>query len=75
MKDDGHKIKALALRKLNKNAFIDFFPSVAADTETEQIAFQVVKDSKTKELSNGDTRAAWKKLNSKYESTRAPNQL
>ena len=69
------KTKAKALRKLNKDAFIDMLLSITADTETGRIAFQIVKGSKTKELSDGDARAAWKKLNSKFESTRAPNRL
>ena len=75
MEAGAPKTKAKALRKLNKDAFIDMLLSITADTETGRIAFQVVKGSKTKELSDGDARAAWKKLNSKFESTRAPNRL
>ena len=75
MQDATLKAKAKALRKLNKDAFIDLLLSITADTETGRIAFQIVKGSKTKDLSDGDARAAWKKLNSKFESTRAPNRL
>ena len=75
MEDATLKAKAKALRKLNKDAFIDLLLSITAETETGRIAFQIVKGSKTKDLSDGDARAAWKKLNSKFESTRAPNRL
>jgi len=75
MEAGAPKTKAKVLRKLNKDAFIDLLLSITADTETGRIAFQIVKGSKTKELSDGDARAAWKKLNSKFESTRAPNRL
>lgn len=75
MEAGAPKTKAKLLRKLNKDAFIDMLLSITADTETGRIAFQIVKGSKTKDLSDGDARAAWKKLNSKFESTRAPNRL
>ena len=75
MASGTEKTKAKTLRKLNKDAFIDLLLSITAESETGRIAFQIVKGSKTKELSDGDARAAWKKLNSKFESTRAPNRL
>ena len=75
MEAGAPKAKAKATRKLNKDAFIDLLLSITADTETGRIAFQIVKGSKTKDLSDGDARAAWKKLHSKFESSRAPNRL
>jgi len=73
MPSGTEKTKAKTLRKLNKDAFIDLLLSITADTETGRIAFQIVKGSKTKELSDEDARVAWRKLNSKFESTQAPN--
>ena len=75
MASGTEKTKAKTLRKLNKDAFIDLLLSITAESETGRIAFQIVKGSKTKELSDRDARVAWKKLNSKFESTRAPNRL
>jgi hypothetical protein len=75
MKDEGEKKKADVLRKLNKDAYIDLLLSIATDTETGRVAFQIIRTSKTKEFTGGDARTAWRRLESKFESKRAPNRL
>ncbi len=75
MENAPRKRKATPLRKLNKDAFIDLRLSITADTDTGRIAFEIVRGSKTKEVSDGDATATWKKLERKCESKRAPNWL
>ncbi len=69
------KVKATSLRKLNKGAFIGLHLSITGNTDTCLIPFHIMGASKMKVLRDGDARAAWKKLASKFESKRAPNGL
>ena len=73
--DAGDKKKASELRKLNKDAYIDLLLSIATETEPGRVAFQIIRTAKTKEFSGGDAKAAWKRLEAKYESKRAPSRL
>lgn len=73
--DEDEKHKAEAIRRLNKDAYIDLLLSIGTEHETGRVAFQIIRTSKTKELSSGDARAAWLRLESKFESKRAPNRL
>jgi len=75
LENESQKEQASMLRKLNKDAFIDLLLSITADTDTGRIAFQIVRGSKTKDLVDGDARSAWRKLESKFDSKRAPNRL
>jgi hypothetical protein len=69
------KKEAELLRKLNKDAYIDLLLSIATDTEPGRVAFQIIRTAKTKDFVGGDARGAWKRLESKYESKRAPSRL
>ena len=73
--DASEKKKAESLRKLNKDAYIDLLLSIATETEPGRVAFQIIRTAKTKEFAGGDAKGAWKRLESKYESKRAPSRL
>lgn len=63
--DDDGKAK-MALRKANERAFEELLLSIDGNSKTGRTAFNLVKLSKTKELTNGDAALAWKKLSQKY---------
>ncbi len=63
------------VRKRNKDAYIDSLLFISTDHETGRVAFQIICTAKTKEFSGDDVRAAWRHLESKFESKRAPSRL
>ena len=71
----SEKQQAEGLRKLNKDAHIDLLLFISTEHEMGRVAFQIIHTSKTKELARGDTRAAWRHLEAKFESKRAPSRL
>ncbi len=75
VEEAGKRKKAEGLRKLNKDAYTDLLLSIRIDTEMGRVAFQIIREAKTKEFSGGDARVAWKRLEAKYESNRGPNTL
>ena len=73
--DEEKKKDVEGIRKLNKDAYIDLLLSISTDNEMGRVAFHIIRTAKTKEFSGGDARAAWKRLEAKYESRRAPSRL
>ena len=73
--DADEKKKADGLRKSNKDAYIDLLLSISTEHETGRVAFQIIRTAKTKEFAAGDARGAWRRLESKFESKRAPSRL
>jgi Reverse transcriptase (RNA-dependent DNA polymerase)/gag-polypeptide of LTR copia-type len=61
------------IRKLNRNAYRDLLLSMA-DTNEGNVAFGIVRNSKTDDYAKGDACLAWKKLTDKYEPKTAPQE-
>jgi hypothetical protein len=74
--EDVSKDKAKQkLRTLNELAYEDMILSIDGGSDSGRVAFQIVRNSKTSDLNDGDAALAWKRLNDKFEPKIAPNRL
>ena len=65
----------LAARKANNAAFEDLLLLIDGEQAAGRVAFNIVRGSKTSELTDGDAALAWKRLSDKYEPKSAPSRL
>ena len=73
--DADEKKKKEKLRELNEDAYEDLILSINGETEVGRVVFQLVRGSKTKSLSDGDSNEAWTRLTGKFEAQTAPSRL
>ena len=60
--------KILKLDKLNKKCFMDLMLSMNSVSNRGKIVFRLVKNSRPSEYLEGNSRLAWKRLNSEFAS-------
>ena len=60
--------KILELAKLNKKCYRDLMLSMNSDSSRGRVAFRLVKNCKSSEYPEGNSRLAWRRLNAKFAS-------
>jgi hypothetical protein len=67
--------KKLRIKDLNELAFEELILSVEGDTKYGRVAFQLIKNCKSKDYEDGNAAQAWKRLSEKFSPKNAPDLL
>jgi hypothetical protein len=68
------KMKSIII-KLNQIAYTELILSIDIKTSSGEVAFNIIREYKTKDYPDGNGAIAWERLKNKYEPVSAPSMV